>query len=131
MGNRVRKWLALAVVLLCGWAAAWAGIIEDVRTRLAQADFSNADAELRSYRAQNGVTPEYLEAISWEARAALDMRQWEQAIAYAKQVQSLCVEQLAKRAIDAESHLPMALGAAYEVQAQAMAGKGQHAQAVA
>jgi thiol-disulfide isomerase/thioredoxin len=126
----MRKWLPLTAVLLSSWLPAWAGIIEDVRTQLAQANFSAADAGLRSYRAQNGVTPEYLEALSWEARAARDMRQWEQATAYAKQAQSLSVQQLTKRAMDAEPHLPTALGASYEVLAQAMAEKGQRAQAV-
>lgn len=127
----VRKYSLLTSVLLCSLLPAQAGIIEDVRSQLAQANFSAADSYLSSYRAQKGVTPEYLEALSWEARAALDMRQWEQAAAYAKQAQSLCVQQLAKRAIDAEPHLPTALGASYEVLAQAMAEKNQRAQAVA
>src|SRR5215471_889484 len=106
MRDLVKKWLPLAAVLLCSGVASWAGIIEDVRTLLAQANFSAADAQVRSYRAQSGVTPEYLEALSWEARAALDMRQWEQATTYARETQGLCVRELAKRAVDAEAHLP-------------------------
>jgi len=35
-----------------------------------------------------------------------------------------------KRKLDAEPHLPIALGAAYEVLAQSLAEKGQHAQAI-
>ena len=130
MGDRGRRWL-LTVVLLCAWQAAQAGIIEDVRTQLSQRSFSAADAALRSYRAQRGVTPEYLEALSWEARAASDMGQWQQATAYARQTQALSLQQLNKRAIDAEPHLPMALGAAYEVLSRALAEKGERAQAVA
>lgn len=126
----VRHSFLLTVVLLCCWLSAEAGIIEDVRTQLAQANFSAAESALRSYRAQNGLTPEYLEALSWEARAALDMRQWEQASAYARQAQTLCLQQLSKRAMDTEPHLPTALGAAYEVLAQALAEKGQRTQAV-
>jgi thiol-disulfide isomerase/thioredoxin len=130
MDHQARKWPLVTLLLLCCWLPAAAGIIEDVRTQLAQANFSAADSELRSYRAQNGVTPEYLEALSWEGRAALDMRQWEQATAYARQAQTLSVEQLGKRAMDVEPHLPTALGASYEVLAQAMAEKGQRTQAV-
>lgn len=127
----VRKYLFLTSVLLSSLLPAQAGIIQDVRTQLAQANFSAADSYLRAYHAQNGVTPEYLEALSWEARAALDMRQWEQATAYARQTQTLCLQQLSKRAVDAEPHLPTALGASYEVLAEALSEKGQHTQAVA
>ena len=38
---------------------------------------------------------------------------------------------LAKRPLDAEPHLPIALGAALEVQAQVLAARGNSAQAVA
>ena len=38
---------------------------------------------------------------------------------------------MAKRALDAEPHLPIALGAALEVQAQVLAARGETAQAVA
>ncbi len=130
MGDRARR-LLLPVLVLCSWQAVQAGIIEDVRTQLGQNNFAAADAALRSYRAQRGVTPEYLEALSWEARAASDMGQWQQATAYARQTQALCLQQLNKRAIDAEPHLPMALGAAYEVLSRALAEKGERAQAVA
>jgi thiol-disulfide isomerase/thioredoxin len=131
MDVRVGKWLLLGIVFLTSRIPAQAGVIEDVRTQLAQANFSAVDSELRSYRAQNGLTPEYLEALSWEARTALDMRQWGQASTYARQTQSLCLQQLGKRAMDAEPHLPLALGASYEVLAQALVEKGQRTQAVA
>jgi thiol-disulfide isomerase/thioredoxin len=131
MPNRASKWLLFTVILLCGYLPARAGIIEDVRTQIDQNSFTAADSELRSYRAQNGVTPEYLEALSWEARGASILKQWGQAADYARQAQTLCLQQLGKRAMDAESHLPMALGASYEVLAQALAEKGQRVQALA
>jgi thiol-disulfide isomerase/thioredoxin len=111
-------------------AVAWAGIVDDVRTSLAQNNFSAAEAELNSYRSQQGVNPEYLEAYSWLARAALDQRQYDQAAQYAKQTKTLALEQLKQRPLDAEPHLPIALGAALEVQAQALAARGQRTQAV-
>ncbi len=119
----------LVLVILA--APAWAGIVEDVRTALAQNNFSAADTDLSSYRSRNGVTPEYIEAYSWMGRAALDARQYDQAAAYAKQTKSLALQQLKQRQLDAEPHLPIALGAAIEVESQVLAARGQRAQAVA
>ena len=110
---------------------AWAGIVEDVRTALAQSNFSAADSELNSYRTRNGVTPEYLEAYSWMGRAALEAKQYDQATAYAKQTKALAVEQLKQRPLDAEPRLPIALGAAIEVESQSLAARGQRTQAIA
>jgi thiol-disulfide isomerase/thioredoxin len=108
-----------------------AGIVDDVRIALAQNSFGAADAELNSYRSTRGVTPEYLEAYSWMARAALSGGNYDQAAEYAKQTKALVLEQLKERPLDAEPHLPIALGAALEVQAQTLTARGQHAQAVA
>jgi thiol-disulfide isomerase/thioredoxin len=110
---------------------AWAGIVENVRMALAQNNFSAAEAQLNSYRATNSTTPEYIEAYSWMGRAALDAREYDQAAAYAKQTNAFVVEKLKQRPLDAEPHLPIALGAAIEVESQALAARGQRAQAVA
>jgi thiol-disulfide isomerase/thioredoxin len=111
--------------------SAWAGIVDDVRGALAQGSFATAESDLNTYRSQQGVSPEYLEAYSWMARAALEQKQYPQAEAYAKQTKTLAVEQLKTRALDSDAHLPIALGAALEVQSQAMAAQGQRTQAVA
>ena len=50
---------------------------------------SAAEAELQTYRAQQGVTPDYVEALSWMARASLASHQLDQADKYAKQTESL------------------------------------------
>jgi thiol-disulfide isomerase/thioredoxin len=110
---------------------AWAGIVEDVRQALAQNGFSTAEGELNSYRAKNGVSGEYVEAYSWMARAALSARDYDQAAAYAKQTSALAIEQLKQRPLDAEPHLPLALGAAIEVESQVLAARGQRRQAIA
>ena len=112
-------------------ASAWAGIVEDVRTALDQNNFSAAEAALNAYRGQQGVNPEYLEAYSWLGRAALQQRDYDRAAAYAKQTRTQAVEQLKQRKLDAEPHLAIALGAALEVEAQALAARGQRTQAVA
>jgi thiol-disulfide isomerase/thioredoxin len=119
--------LLLSVLLT---APAWAGIVDDVRLALAQNNFSAAESALNSYRSQQGVTSEYLEAYSWMGRAALDQRQYDQAAAYAKQTKAMVLEQLKQRSLDADAHLPIALGAAFEVQSQVLAGRGQRTQAV-
>jgi thiol-disulfide isomerase/thioredoxin len=112
-------------------ASAWAGIVDDVRFALAQSNFSAAESALNSYRSQQGVTAEYLEAYSWLGRAALDQGQYDQAAAYAKQTKSMVLEQLKQRSLDSEAHLPISLGAALEVQSQVLAARGQRSQAVA
>jgi len=112
-------------------ASAWAGIVDNVRIALEQHNFSAAESALNSYRAQQGVTAEYLEAYSWMARAALDQHEYPQAEEYARQTKILVLEKLKQRSLDADSHLPTALGAALEVQSQALAARGQRVQAVA
>ncbi len=102
-----------------------------MRNALAQNNFSAAESELNSYRSQRGVDAEYVEAYSWLARGALEEKQYDQAASYAKETKALALEQLKKRSLDAEPHLPLALGAAFEVQSQVLAARGQKAQAVA
>jgi thiol-disulfide isomerase/thioredoxin len=111
--------------------AAFAGIVEDVRASLAQNNFSAAESQLKSYRAAKGATPEYVEAYSWMARTALIVQNYEQATAYAKQTRELVSDLMKQRSLDAEPHLPLALGAAIEVEAQSLAANGHHTQAVA
>jgi thiol-disulfide isomerase/thioredoxin len=65
------------------------------------------------------------------ARAAFDGREYDQAAAYAKQTESLALTQLKQHPIDSEPHLPIALGAAIEVESQTLAARGHHAQAIA
>jgi thiol-disulfide isomerase/thioredoxin len=120
--------ILLASLLLT--ASAWAGIVDNVRLAFAQNNISAAESALNSYRSQQGVTAEYLEAYSWLGRAALDQGQYDQAVAYAKQTKAMVLEQLKQRSLDADTHLPLALGAALEVQSQVLAAHEQRAQAV-
>ena len=108
-----------------------AGIVDDVRVQVGQNSYSTAESELRDYKAQHGVTPEYLEALSWIARGAAQLQQWDQAAGYARQTRTLSEQLLTKQKLDSEPHLPVALGAAYEVLGQAMTAKRQNTQAVA
>ena len=131
MNIRKTLWALAGAFLLIGITQnSRADLVDDVRTRLAQNSFAAADAEVRDYKTRNGVTPEYLEALSWMARGEAAAKQWDQAAAYAGETRKLSEAQLAKRKIDAEPHLPIALGAAYEVLAQEMAAKGKQEAAV-
>jgi thiol-disulfide isomerase/thioredoxin len=121
----------LVAVFLLASTFSFAGISEDVRTQLARNDFPGAEARLQSYRNQRGVTPDYLEGLSWMARASLATRNFDRAQAFASQTETLSRQLLLKRRLDAEPHLPIALGAALEVHAQVLVERGQQAQAIA
>lgn len=120
------SWLLVVLTTI-----SWAGIVEDVRIALSQNNVSAAQSELDSYRGTRGITSEYLDAYSWLARAALDQRQYDQATTYARQTKELVVAQLKSRPLDADQHLPLALGAALEVQSQVLMARGQRAKAAA
>ena len=131
MAFRNGKWRLAAAGILLGIAplAARAGIVEDVRVQVGQNSYSAAEAELRDYKARHGVTPEYLEALSWVARGAVAMKQWSQAANYARETRRLAEQLLNKQRLDTEPHLPIALGAAYEVQAEALSETGKPTEA--
>ena len=76
--------IVLLTFLLCA-TASWAGIVESVRYALAQNNFAAAQAQLDYYRSQRGTDAEYLDAYSWLGRAALDLGEYDQAAAYAKE----------------------------------------------
>ena len=122
----MRAWiLALAAA---SWASA--GVVENVLAALSQGSESRAIAELRAYGASHGATPELLEAMSWLARAELNSSNYAAAQSYSQQTYDLCVAELKKRPLDREAHLPVALGAAIEVQAGVMAAQGRRSEAV-
>jgi thiol-disulfide isomerase/thioredoxin len=108
-----------------------ADIIEDVRVALEEHNFGAAISQLENYRSGHGADPSYLEAASWVARAYLSRNQLDQAAQWAKQVETSAHQLLEHRQLDAEPHLPLALGAALEVEAQSLALRGDSSQAVA
>jgi thiol-disulfide isomerase/thioredoxin len=124
----MRAWLPCLIALV---TTAHADIVTDIRISLETQSFAQADMQLASYRAQRGVTPEYLEAYSWMGRAYLKTGDLNQANTYARKTEQLALQQLKSRKLDAEPHLPNALGAAIEVEAQVLAAKGTPALAIA
>ncbi|MDQ6677602.1 MAG: TlpA family protein disulfide reductase [Acidobacteriota bacterium] len=77
-----------------------------------------------------GRTPEQLEAMSLQARAELQDGDYGRAMQHARQTYQLATAELKQRKLDEEPGLPLALGAAIEVQAQAMSAQGQRSDAV-
>jgi len=74
--------------------------------------------------------PEALAARSWEARSALSARHFDDADRIAEEVRAHCLVHLKTRKVDADKHLPTALGASIEVHAQVLAQTGRRAEAV-
>jgi thiol-disulfide isomerase/thioredoxin len=123
----LRKLIPLSLLAV----AAMATLVTDVQTAMSRGNFPLAEAILQSYRTQRGVTPEYLEALSWLARGDLITRQFDKADAVAKDTEKLAMQSLATRPLDAEPHLPLALGAAIEVEAQVLTANGDRTGALA
>jgi hypothetical protein len=127
----------LAVVLsytatprLAGQAAAQPRLVPDVRAALAKSDFAAAEKLIEQYRTTRGATPEMLEAHSWLGRGALAAKQLDRAEAYARQTYEMAKAALRGRTLDQEPRLPIALGAAIEVQAQVAAERGARSEAI-
>jgi thiol-disulfide isomerase/thioredoxin len=105
-------------------------IVSKVQLEAAAGNFEAARRDLKQFRDASGVTPEYLDALSWLGRGELAARNFAGAVENAAEVRKLCLAQLTRRKLDAEPRLPTALGASIEVQALAAAMQGQRDQAV-
>src|SRR5579864_1465893 len=126
----MRPFELTALVALASFSAA-GQVIGDVREGIADGNFAHAEKYIQSDRAKNGVTPELLEALSWLGRGELDAKQYDQAEQYAAETRKLALQELAKRKLDDERHLPIALGASMEVHAQVLAARGERGEALA
>ncbi len=119
-----------AWILLASPASAQTTIVADVRAAIGRNDLAGADDLVQRFRKDHGTTPEALEALSWIGRGALAAGNNVRAIQNAQTTRQLVVAMLATRSLDADKHLPVALGAAIETEAKAMAASGQRASAV-
>jgi thiol-disulfide isomerase/thioredoxin len=109
---------------------AFAGVVTDVRGALERNDLATANKILDGYRAQRGIDPEYLEALSWMGRGELAAGDFKQAYSFGQQTQKLTLQTLKGGKVDSNPHMATALGAAYEVQAQALSKQNQNEKAV-
>jgi thiol-disulfide isomerase/thioredoxin len=93
-------------------------------------DFNSARQQLNLYRKARGATAEYIEALSWLGRGELAAKQYGAADENAAEVRRLCLDQIMHRKLDADSSLPIALGASIEVHAQVAALQGRRDDAI-
>ncbi|MDP1570506.1 MAG: TlpA family protein disulfide reductase [Vicinamibacterales bacterium] len=104
--------------------------IPEVRALIAKSDIPGAERVLRAFLAEHGPTPQGLEALSWLGRGSLAAGELDEALNYAYETERMAVAALASRPLDEEPHLPIALGAAIEVQAQTLARQEQLSTAI-
>ena len=123
------SWLLLALALVAG-AQQKITVVNYVKAALAAGDFASAEKGLAQFRAAAGATPEYIEALSWIGRGRLAQHDAAAAERNADEVRKLALAELTHRKLDAEPHLPIALGASIEVEAQALAAQNRRDEAV-
>ena len=105
-------------------------LVAEVRAAIAAHDLARAEAIVAGRRAEQGNTPEVLEAASWLGRGALAEGKLDQAEKYAIDVQKQIIAALAGRPVDVDPKFATALGATIEVQAQVGAARGTRSEAV-
>lgn len=139
--TRFSNWVVM-LVLAAGSAAGVQGqvaapaavapvsVIAEVRAAIAANDFASGEQILAAYRKTKGTTPEALEALSWLGRGALAAKRLDQAEKYAQDTYDLSLAALKTRKMDDEPRLPIAIGAAIEVQANVHAQRGALSDAV-
>ncbi|MBV9397589.1 MAG: TlpA family protein disulfide reductase [Bryobacterales bacterium] len=113
-------------------AEAESAIMQDLAGHLNNNDFAGAANVVANYRRVRGVAPDLLEAMSWMGRAELARKNVPGAEKYAQETYRLSVAETKKHPLgkDPNAPLALALGAAIEVQAEAMALKGERTDAV-
>ena len=125
----LRRLLSISVLLVLAIPAP-AGVVQDVRASFATGSDARAIQILSAYRAAQGVSPEYLEAFSWLTRAEFESHNYPAAEKFAQAIYAQSTELLKKRPLDREPHLPLALGAAIEIQAKTLVAQGRRSEAV-
>ncbi len=105
-------------------------LVAEVRAAIAAHDLARAEAIVAGRRAEQGNTPEVLEAASWLGRGALAEGKLDQAEKYAIDVQKQIIAALAGRPVDVDPKFATALGATIEVQGQVGAARGTRSEAV-
>jgi thiol-disulfide isomerase/thioredoxin len=121
--------LLLSAAMVC----AAPGIVQDVRARLAQNDFTGAAGQIQTYRKSFGITPDVLAAMSWMARAELGRKNLDQAEKWSQETYQLSAAEVKKNPLNRDPNAPLALalGASIEVEGNVMAERGERAGAVA
>src|SRR6185312_11793540 len=115
----------LVLCLAAVWAQQQVTLVDFVHGNGLMGNFALAEKGLAQYRAARGITPEYLQALSWVGRDRLQHKDLADAQKNAAEVMKLSEAELAHRKLDAEPLLPLALGAGIEVQAQSLVAQNR------
>ncbi len=118
-------------LIAAGQAARPVTLVAEVRAAIAAHDLARAEAIVAGRRAEQGNTPEVLEAASWLGRGAMAEGKLDQADKYAIDAQKQIIAALAGRPVDTDPKFATALGATIEVQGQVAAARGARSEAVA
>ncbi len=105
-------------------------IVANVQLALKAGDLATAEGLAEQFRRTNGNTPEALDALGWVARGELAARQVDKAQQTSSAILQNAQIALATRPVDAEPYLPLALGTAYEIQAEVLFVRGKRAAAL-
>lgn len=120
-----------ALVLLASAVCAQAALVREVRAQIAKGDLDGAERLVASHRMTYGTTPEAILGLSWVGRGAQAAKQWDRAETIAAETRRLALVEMKKRPLDADSELPLALGASIEVTAHVIDARGDRGEAVA
>jgi thiol-disulfide isomerase/thioredoxin len=124
----VRAFLLLITAALA--VAQQPDIIDAVRAAISQNGFMAASQMIANYRSRHGNTPELIEALSWMARGELAAKNLDAAEKLSEEVTQLSKEKLKARPLDKDPYLPIALGAAIEVEANVFAARNERSEAI-
>ena len=102
----------------------YASLTNNVRELVDTHNFAAAEQQVRTYQAQNGITPDLAVALSWLSRGALESQRYDRADAWALETRKVSDTLLRGRKLDADNYLPTAVGASIEVHAQVLAAHG-------
>ncbi len=121
------RFILVAILTASGLLA---DLVQEVRSNIAQSNFTGGERLIESFQKTQGVTPESILALSWLGRGAQAAKRWDDAERYAAATRKLVDQQLKHRKLDAEPVLPTALGASIEVMGHTLAGRGQLSEAI-
>ena len=102
------RFILVAILTASGLLA---DLVQEVRSNIAQSNFTGGERLIESFQKTQGVTPESILALSWLGRGAQAAKRWDDAERYAAATRKLVDQQLKHRKLDAEPVLPTALGA--------------------
>lgn len=131
-------WRLIVVALAVGLAAGCADLpplpgdpVPEVREAIAKKDFKGAEVLLDGHRIERGTTAELVDGLSVLAQGLNAAGERERAVLVARTTYDLANKLLLVRGVDEEPRVPVALGRAIEIMAQANARRGATKEALA